>query len=260
MTVDIRKWQSRGLISAIALLLLTATVMAAPGKSGQYNPNDQTVDMFAAIEKGDIAVQLSFKDSTEGRMRIENKTDKPLNVKLPDAFAGLPVLAQRNNGGGGNGRNGGGGGNRGGGGSQGMGGGGGMGMGGMGGGMGMMNVPPEKVGQMDFVAVCLEHGKHEPRPNIPYEIKPLESFTTTPAMPTAPANPISAPPRFRPACRSQPPPSEPLRNGRSRTTARPLRWATPRASNRAQRHADRSYAGTAASSCAATSTRNRRSS
>jgi hypothetical protein len=176
MTADVRKWQSRGLVSAIALVLLTATVMAAPGKSGEYNPNDATVEMFAAIEKGDIAVQLSFKDATQGRIRVENKTDKPLNVKLPDAFAGLPVLAQRGIGGGGGAGRAGGGGGRGG---QSMGGGGG---GGMGMGMGMMNVPPEKVGQVDVPVVCLEHGKHDPRPNMPYEIKPLESFTTTPGV------------------------------------------------------------------------------
>jgi hypothetical protein len=174
MTVDVRKWQSWGLMSAIALFLLTAAVMAAPGKSGEYNPNDQTVDMFAAMDKGDIAVQLSFKDATQGRIRIENKTDQPLNVKLPDAFAGVPVLAQRGGGGGGgssskSGKSGG---------SQGMGGGG----GGMGGGMGMMNIAPEKVGQVDVPAVCLEHGKHDPRPNVPYDIKPLDSFTTTPGV------------------------------------------------------------------------------
>ena len=53
------------------------------------------------------------------------------------------------------------------------------GRGGMGGGMGMFNVAPEKVGQFDVPVVCLEHGKPDPRPSIPYEIKPLESFTTT---------------------------------------------------------------------------------
>ncbi len=123
--------------------------------------------MFAAIEKGDIAVQLILKDSTQCRVLIENKTDKPLNVKLPDAFAGVPVLAQRGGGGGG-----GGGGSRSsgsgskGGGQQSMGGG--MGGGGMmGGGMGMMNVPPEKVGQLDVPVVCLEHGKRDPRPQCP---------------------------------------------------------------------------------------------
>lgn len=177
----LRRWQ--GLCLTVALLLLAVAAWAAEGrsrslKSGEYNPNDPTVEMFAAIEKGEIAVQLSFKDTTQCRVRIENKTDKPLNVKLPEAFAGLPVLAQRGAGGvggvGAGGRTTGG--NTG---NQAMGGGM-MGMGGMGmgRGMGMFNVLPEKVGQLDATTVCLEHGKREPRPHVLYEIKPLESFTT----------------------------------------------------------------------------------
>jgi hypothetical protein len=174
-----RSW---GLGLTLASLVLTATVFAADsrsrGKVGEPSPDNATVEMFAAIDKGDIAVQLSFKDMTQCRVRIENKTDKAMNIKLPEAFAGVPVLAQRQ---GGAGRNAGGSGTggRSGGGNQSMGGGmGGMGMGGMGMGMGMMNVPPERVGQLNVTTVCLEHGKHEPRPDIPYEIKPMESFTT----------------------------------------------------------------------------------
>lgn len=169
------------------LVLLTTTVWAADRharltKTGSYNPADPTVEMFEAIEKGDISVKLIPKDSTQCRILIENKTDKPLNVKLPKTFAGVPALAQF--GGGGGGRRGGGGGGMGGGQSMGGGmggggmGGGGMGGGGMGGGGGMFNVPPEKVGQFKVTTVCLEHGKDEPRAAIPYEIKPLESVTT----------------------------------------------------------------------------------
>ena len=176
-----------------AILLLATTVLAADRRArltkiGGYNPADPTVEMFEAIEKGDISVKLIPKDSTQCRVLIENKTDKPLNVKLPKTFAGVPVLAQFGGGGMGGGR---GGGNRGGGGggmgggNQSMGGGmggggmggGGMGGGGMGGG-GMFNVPPEKVGQLKVTTVCLEHGKDEPRAAIPYEIRPLESVTT----------------------------------------------------------------------------------
>jgi hypothetical protein len=146
MTSNVRKWRLR-CAGSIAALLVATTLLAAegrgrPAKIGQYDPNAQTVEMFAAIEKGDIAVKLIPKDSKESRILIENKTDKPLNVKLPDAFAGVPVLAQgglaapNNNRGsrnsGSSGRNGG---NQ----NQGMGGGmGGMGM--MGG--GMFSVPP----------------------------------------------------------------------------------------------------------------------
>jgi hypothetical protein len=50
-------------------------------------------------------------------------------------------------------------------------------MGGMGGG-GMFNIGPEKVGKLQFKGVCLEHGKKDPNPRVPYEIRPLESFTS----------------------------------------------------------------------------------
>lgn len=72
----------------------------------------------------------------------------------------------------------------GGGGMQGMGGGMGMGMGGMGmGGMGMggmggfFNVDPGKIGKIKVATVCLEHGKQDPNPRVPYELRPIETFT-----------------------------------------------------------------------------------
>jgi hypothetical protein len=194
MTANKRNWQLRCLIAMAAVLLLTTMASAAQGRTrrakiGEFNSADQTVEMFNAIEKGDIAVKLIPKDSSLCRVRIENKTDKPLNVKLPESFVGVPVLAQAGIGGGGIG--GGGAGIGGGGGrsstsssgTQSMGGGmGGMGMGGMGMGGGMFNVPPEKVGQFEVPTVCLEHGKKEPNARVPYEIRPLESFTAKPGV------------------------------------------------------------------------------
>jgi len=58
-------------------------------------------------------------------------------------------------------------------------GGGGMGGGGMGGG-GMFNVAPEKAGKLKVINVCLEHGKKDPNPRVPYEIIPIESFNKDP--------------------------------------------------------------------------------
>ena len=49
-------------------------------------------------------------------------------------------------------------------------------------GMGMFNLPPERVGQLKVPTVCLEHGKREPQPNMKYEIKPIEQFTEKPAV------------------------------------------------------------------------------
>ena len=189
MRANAWNWQVWCFGSAVVLLLLASTVWAAEGRTkiGTYDPADQTVEMFAAIKKGDIAVKLIPKDSTQCKVLIENKTNKPLNVKLPEAFAGVPALAQigaggrstRSNSGNNNNQN-----QSMGGGMGGMGGGGmgGMGGGGMGGGGGFFNVPPEKVGKLDVTTVCLEHGKGEPRAAIPYEIKPLESCTSKPGV------------------------------------------------------------------------------
>ena len=51
-----------------------------------------------------------------------------------------------------------------------------------GGGGGMFNIAAEQLGQFKVVTVCLEHGKKEPRPQIPYKIVPLETVTTEPGV------------------------------------------------------------------------------
>jgi hypothetical protein len=166
-------WRRVGAIAIVAALA-TATATASDRTApGQYNPEHESVELFEGIEQGTIAVKLIAKDATEANVLIENKTDKPLNVQLPAAFAAVPVLAQFGGGmgvGGGGTQVGGGG----------FGGGGGM-MGG-GGGAGFFNVAPEQVGQLRCTIVCLEHGKRDPRPAIPYEIKPIDSFTDKPAV------------------------------------------------------------------------------
>jgi hypothetical protein len=208
MTSGLRMRWFRRFGLAIAVAALPAMLVAADRtreRRDSATPSE-TVEMFAGMEKGDIEVQLIPKDSTQCNVLIKNKTDKPLTIKLPDAFAAVPVLAQlggpggglgggagggRGRGGSGGGgassnRSGGGGGQSMGGGMGGMGGGmmggmGGGGMGGMGGG-GFFNVAPEKVGQLKVTTVCLEHGKREPQPSMKYEIKPIEQFTEKPGV------------------------------------------------------------------------------
>jgi len=174
----VNSWVAR--FASIALLLTTPVVVLAADDGvknlGAPSKKNATVEMFAAMQNGDIDVKLIPKDATEARILIKNNTKQPLNVKLPDAFAGRPILAQGRAGGGGGGANSGGG-------NQSMGGGmGGMGGGMMGGGMGMMSVPPEQLGQFKVPTVCLEHGKKDPRPQVPYEIVPLDKVTKDPAV------------------------------------------------------------------------------
>ncbi|MBW3595835.1 MAG: hypothetical protein KY475_01015 [Planctomycetes bacterium] len=168
------------------------------------------VELFSAMESGEIEVKLIPKDAKQATVLITNKTDKPLKIALPEAFAGVPALRQGFGGGfgggglgggglGGGGLGGGGlgGGGLGGGGQQGLGGGlgggggGGMGGGGFGGGGfgggggglgggGFFNVAPERTGKIKVTTVCLEHGKTDPDPRVIYTLIPLKKFNDDP--------------------------------------------------------------------------------
>jgi len=126
----------------LSLVVLADAAMAArPSARAAKKSDAAEVEFFAAEEAGDIEVKVVAKDSAGGNVLITNKTKKPLSIKLPDAFIGVPVAAQF----GGMGMGGMGGMGMGGMGMGGMGMGG-MGMGGMGGGMGgmgMFSVTPE---------------------------------------------------------------------------------------------------------------------
>lgn len=154
----------------------------------------ESVEMFAAMDTGDIEVVIKTKSSADANLMVTNKTDRPLAIQIPPAFAGVPVLRQGLGGGGGFGGGGGGrggGGFGGGGGGQGIGGGGGAGGGGGGfggggggrgggGGGGIFNIPPGRDGKLNLRTVCLEHGKPDPRPRMEYKVVPIEQLTTDP--------------------------------------------------------------------------------
>ena len=177
-----------------AVLLVPAMLSAADRNQGKPLPEGELVDVFSAIDAGKIDVQLIAKDASKCRLIVTNKTDKPLNVMLPQAFAGVPVLAQfqdfnqpnfnQNNvpqrvGAGPNLRQ-----------NNFM-------------NPGMMNIPnmpnqngrgqnmfpgpmfniaPEKVGRFKFESVCLDYGKPDPKPQLEYEIKPIGSCIDKPGV------------------------------------------------------------------------------
>ena len=159
----------RCLAFALAIALLPGAVSAAEIEKKTEAKN---VELFAAMKAEQIAVKYIPKDETQARLIIENKTDQPLNIELPEVFAGVPVLAQfGTQGGQGTG-----------GGFGGGGAGGGAGGAGGGAGGGFFSVPAEKVMDIKVATLCLEHGKPDPRPQAAYEIRPIESFTTNKAV------------------------------------------------------------------------------
>ena len=171
----------------------------------KFDPTAKRVELFAGMKDGSIAVKVIMKNSMNGNVRIENKTDEPLTIELPDAVVGVHTLSQFGGAGGGGlggGGLGGGGGGLGGGGQGGGGqgaggglgggggglGGGGGGLGGGGGGLGggggggLFSIPPEKTVMLPMNSVCLEHGKPEPSPRMEYRLITVEEFTSNPVL------------------------------------------------------------------------------
>ncbi|MFP6675011.1 MAG: hypothetical protein VB878_08035 [Pirellulaceae bacterium] len=203
-----RNKMSRCVVCAVAVALSTTSFAASPKRAGKIKVHDTVIGLFEGMKSGKLEVRLISKDESRGKVLIENKTDKPITIKLPATFAGVPADAQFDFGaGGGNagfggvGRIGGGGqgGGRIGGGGQGVGGGfngggnngggnnggfngglnggGNLFGGGGGGGGGLFNVDPEKVRRIEVTTVCLEYGKPTPNTRMEYRIVPLERVT-----------------------------------------------------------------------------------
>ncbi len=145
----------------------------------------EAIDLFQAIDDGLVEAKFVARSDSKGRLVLTNKTNEPVDVLVPEAFAGVPVLRQGGFGGGGGGGLGGGGG---GGGGQSVGGGGGGGRGGGGGGRGggggggRFNILPEKVSRIDVPLLCLDHGLKDPSSSKPYEIRPIEDVVDNPAV------------------------------------------------------------------------------
>ncbi len=167
-----RAWQTlKNILLAIVVVAVVVTSLQAVAVSAAEKQSPQQIDLFDGMHSGDLQVRYVPKNDREAQIIVKNNTQRPLSVKLPDAFAGVPVLAQVG-GGRSSSRSSSSSGSSG---AQSSGGGGG---GSRGGGGGVFNVAPEAVSKVKVPIVCLEHGKDDPNDHIPYEIRPIESFTS----------------------------------------------------------------------------------
>lgn len=140
------------------------------------DPSAQHIGLFDGTSDGKLNVKVVAQNAFGGNIYIENPSNKPITVDMPDAFVTVPVLRQF--GGGGGGGRGGGAGGPGGGAQAGGGGAGGLGGGGIGGGGGgMFSIPPEHTAKIPFHSVCLEHGKTDPDPTTHYKLIPVSEYT-----------------------------------------------------------------------------------
>jgi hypothetical protein len=188
--------------SALSLFVIALSTVAQTGSAKENATtsakNEATatvpgsgVEFFEAVETGKINAKFIALNDHEAKVIVTNNTDKPLTLRLPDAFAGVPVAAQFGGGGargGGGGARGGGGRSTSGGGGQqqsvgGGGGGGGIGGGGGGGGGGgFFSVPPEKTEKIEVSVVCLDHGLRDPSSATAYKMVPADTVVDRPAV------------------------------------------------------------------------------
>ena len=178
-----------GLLSLLAVLTtlnLTAAIKQ-PIKRPTYDPAAETVELFDGLEQGLFEATVIPISALEGNVFIENKSDKPLSVKLPPAVAAVQVLKQGfgngngvGNGTGNTGLNAGGNNQNG----QAQPVGGGIGNTGANGGRngGIFSIPPQKIVQVPLKSVCLAHGKPDPRPQMTYKLVRLDSHTKDPVL------------------------------------------------------------------------------
>ena len=173
------------LLLAASLLLVSAwTDARAEGVSLPEGLAEGPINIFDAADAGAIELAFVAKSDRRGRILIANLTNDELDLQVPDAFVGVPALAQQFGGGGGGGGGfgggGGGGGQAVGGGGGGLGGGGG---GGFGGGGGQFSVAPQDDLKIDVPLLCLDHGLKIPSSSKPYElVRAEEHLSAEPAV------------------------------------------------------------------------------
>jgi len=89
-----------------ALVCLACSLTSLPVRPAAAAPatpagDSAARDLLAAEADGDVEVKFIPNDSRSAQVVVRNRGDRPLTLRLPAAFAGVPVLAQFGMGGGG---------------------------------------------------------------------------------------------------------------------------------------------------------------
>ncbi len=162
-------WCTLWLLAASLPVSAGAEERAAPYVPDQSAP-PEPVELFAAVEAGQIEVGIVPADHTKSTIRVKNAAEYPLEVRLPEAFVGEPVVENWRDYGGRTQA--------------------------VGGGIPTESpgekpeeagprtlvVPPGEERSLEAVTVCLDPGLPDPRPEIPYRLRPIEGHARNPAL------------------------------------------------------------------------------
>ena len=84
----------RALACALGFLVGFGAVFSPPAKACKtLELEPVVVEFFAAIESGQVEATVIPRDSKKVTLQLKNKSDQPLTIRLPDAFAAVPVQA-----------------------------------------------------------------------------------------------------------------------------------------------------------------------
>lgn len=85
----------RSVSCLVACGLLAIGILLTPCAGlAEEQPTPETVQFFEAMAGGQISVKVIAKSSCEANVMVTNTSGKPLSVKMPEALAARPVLAQ----------------------------------------------------------------------------------------------------------------------------------------------------------------------
>lgn len=168
-------------LAVVVALIFPSPSSCADSPSSRAETQSPATDLFAAIDAEAVQVTVIPRDETRLTMQIENKSDRPLSIQLPEAFAAVPVLPQfglfnpLNGGNQGNNNSGGQ--------AQQLG----VGNNQLGRGQGQgqfqrgfFSIPAGKIVKLRLPCVCLDYGKPTPNARMGYVVKPIESVTEQP--------------------------------------------------------------------------------
>lgn len=77
-----------------SLLALALVSLARPSAGAESRGGEPPRDVLAAAADAQVEVRFVPNDSRSAQVVVRNLTDRPLKLRLPAAFAGVPVLAQ----------------------------------------------------------------------------------------------------------------------------------------------------------------------
>jgi hypothetical protein len=83
-------------LAGLALLVVgaAAVVPAFAQQPGASSPTALPPDVLAAEAAGEVELRLIANDSRSAQILVTNRSTRPLTLRLPAAFAGVPILAQ----------------------------------------------------------------------------------------------------------------------------------------------------------------------